>query len=186
MPASAMPETKQSSATGRLNSLLSTLMRKATAELRRLNESGKNESHLRRYKEDVLADVYKLLICTYGTPPDEFVFRYKEPDADDKDDDDVEGEHEAEGHDDDSEDADADDKNEKDEKESKQLIDHAFTPQSFYSEYYGEQMPDWAALSHNPAMDYNTLYTFEGGRNVFEEPDLQVLNLPIEKLKEYT
>jgi bleomycin hydrolase len=35
-------------------------------------------------------------------------------------------------------------------------------------------------------MAYSTLYTFAGGRNVFEEPDMQVMNLPIESLKQYT
>jgi len=180
VPASAMPETKQSSSTGRLNSLLNTLLRKATAEMRRQHESGQNESHLRRYKEEVLTDVYKLLVCTYGTPPDEFVFRYEEKDDDEADnEDDAKAEHDSK----DSEDNDDDDA---DEKKSKQLIDRAFTPQSFYAEFYGDQMPDWVTIVDNPTMDYNTLYSFESGRNVFEESDMSVLNLPIDKLKEYT
>ncbi len=175
VPSSAMPETKQSSSTGRLNRLLKTYLRKATAELRRLDESGQKEDRLRKYKEEALADVYKLLVCTYGAPPDEFVFRYKEPDVDDGAAADGEHDDRAE-HDDDGD----------DDKDAKQLIEHVFTPKSFYSEFYGGEIPDWVAISHNPAMDNNTLYTFKGGRNVFEEPDMNVLNLSIEKLKEYT
>jgi len=192
VPASAMPETRQSSSTGRLNSLLNTLLRKATAELRRQHESGKNEKHLRRYKEEVLADVYRLLVCTYGTPPDEFVFRYEEKD-DDEAHDEAEVDHDGKADDEakaevdhDGEADNDDDDDETDEKKSKQLIDRVFTPQSFYAEFYGDQMPDWVTIVDNPAMDYNTLYLFESGRNVFEESDMSVLNLPIEKLKEYT
>ncbi len=154
MPSSAMPETEQSSNTGRLNGLLRTILRKATAELRRMHESGKKEKDLRRYKEDVLADVYKLLVCTYGTPPAEFVFRYEEKK--------IEGED-----------------------TTKVLVDHSYTPKSFYDEFYGEQMPEYVALVNNPAMEYATLYEFEDGRNVFEAADMAMLNLPIEKLKDY-
>ncbi|MBU0985140.1 MAG: hypothetical protein KKA42_14795 [candidate division Zixibacteria bacterium] len=82
MPAAAMPETKQSSATGRLNALLTSKLRQATAEIRRMHTDGKKVKQLREYKEDVLAEVYRLLVYTYGTPPEEFTFRYtKEVDS---------------------------------------------------------------------------------------------------------
>ena len=177
VPMSAMPETKQSSSTGRLNGLLKTLLRKATAELRSMHESGKKEKDLREYKEEVLADVYKLLVCTYGRTPKEFVFRYEEESEDEEsnaEESEVKAETEAEDEDEDS-----------DEKKTKLLVDHDYTPLSFYHEFYGEQMPEYVALVDNPAMEYSLLYELIGGRNVFEETDLTVLNLPVEKLKDY-
>ena len=78
VPASAMPETKQSSATDRTNGLLNTLLRKATAEIRRMDREGKKEPAIRQYKVSVLGDVYRLLVCAYGRLPKEFVFRYEE------------------------------------------------------------------------------------------------------------
>jgi len=76
-PASAMPETEQSSNTARVNALLNTLLKKSTAELRRRSQAGQNIAKLRDYKETVLADVYRLLVYNYGQPPADFVFRYE-------------------------------------------------------------------------------------------------------------
>ena len=73
-----MPETAQSSKTGRINALLTGLLRKATAEIRRLNREGKKEKALREYKETVLADIYTMLVFTYGKPPTEFTLRYED------------------------------------------------------------------------------------------------------------
>jgi bleomycin hydrolase len=47
-------------------------------------------------------------------------------------------------------------------------------------------MPEFVALVNNPTFEYNKTYRFEGGRTVFETADMVVLNLPIERLKEYT
>ncbi|RME21175.1 MAG: hypothetical protein D6800_12355, partial [Candidatus Zixiibacteriota bacterium] len=77
VPASAMPETKQSSATGRLNRLLNTLLRQAAAEIRHRGKEHASVAQLRQYKEDVLAKVYYMLTCAYGEPPKEFTFRYE-------------------------------------------------------------------------------------------------------------
>ncbi|MEW5796462.1 MAG: C1 family peptidase [Candidatus Zixiibacteriota bacterium] len=174
VPASAMPETKQSSSTARTTELLSTLLRKATAEIRRMHQSGKKESDLRRYKEQALADVYRLLVCAYGRPPKEFVFRYEESKKDSS----------VLGLSVDSA-AQADTTKGKDTSETKVLVDHTYTPHTFYQEFYGDMSGEYVALSHNPAMKDRTLYQLSGGRNVFERTDLQVLNMPIEVLKDY-
>jgi bleomycin hydrolase len=147
----AMPETAQSSKTGRINALLTGLLRKATAEIRRLNREGKKEKALREYKETVLADIYTMLVCTYGKPPREFTLRY-EDEVDDS---------------------------------TKVLVEKTFTPLQFYEEYYGTAMPRFVSISNNPNKEYGKLFKFDGGRNVFENADMLVLNLPIDKLKEY-
>ena len=77
VPISAMPESKQSMKTGRVNELGKTLLRKYTAELRRMHQQGQSEKDLRARKEEMLADIYRLLVFTYGKPPKEFTFRYE-------------------------------------------------------------------------------------------------------------
>jgi bleomycin hydrolase len=55
VPASAMPATNQSDNTGRVNALLSTLLRRAAGDLQRLHADGKKLEALRRHKEAVSA-----------------------------------------------------------------------------------------------------------------------------------
>jgi bleomycin hydrolase len=177
IPASAMPETKQSSSTNRLNGLLNTLLRKATAEIRRMHQAGKKEADLRKYKEDVLADVYKMLVYAYGQPPKEFVFRYEEEqestDTTAKSDKGADtAEVKAPG---------ADSTKAK----TKRLVDRNYTPQSFFKEFYGDMTTEYVALVHNPTMKDATLYEMMGSRNMFEKPDIRFLNMPMAKLKEY-
>jgi len=174
MPASTMPETKQSSSTGGTNGLLTTLLRKATAEIRRMHRTGKKEKDLREYKEAVLGDVYRLLVCAYGKPPKEFVFRYEEEQEKEP----TEGQTEEQSEKDSLSQDSTEDK-------TKRLVDHSYTPQSFYQEFYGDQMGEYVALVHNPAMKGETLFELKGGRNVFEDTDLRVLNLPVARLKDY-
>jgi bleomycin hydrolase len=168
VPASAMPETKQSSATDRTNGLLSTLLRKATAEIRRMNQAGKKEPALRQYKEQVLADVYRLLVCAYGKPPKEFVFRYEEERKDSAIAVPV-----------------ADSTKKADTTTAKILVDHKFTPQSFYKELYGDSSTEYVTLINNPAQKDRTLFEWMNNRNILEQQDLKMLNMPIASLKEY-
>jgi bleomycin hydrolase len=172
IPASAMPETKQSSATDRLNGLLNTMLRKATAQIRRMHQAGKKEADIRGYKEDVLADAYKLLVAAYGKPPKEFVFRYEETKKDTA----------AKAADSTTA---ADSSKAKDTSETKILVDRQYTPQSFFKEFYGDMTAEYVALVHNPTMKDATLYELMGNRNVFENTDVRFLNMPIAKLKEY-
>lgn len=78
VPASVMPETKQSSSTGMINRLATTLLRKGAAEIRRMSADGQSEAQIRQRKEAMLADVYDLLVYGYGQPPNEFTFRWEE------------------------------------------------------------------------------------------------------------
>ena len=81
MPISAMPETKQSSSTGRVNSLATTLLRSAAADIRAMHRDGKKVVDLRKTKEATLTDIYRLMVYAYGTPPDSFYFRYESTDT---------------------------------------------------------------------------------------------------------
>lgn len=151
VPASAMPETKQSASTGRTNALISTLLRKGAAHIRAMADEGRKEPALREYKESVLADIYRVLVCGFGQPPAEFVFRWEEG------------------------------------KDSlKTLVEKTYTPKSFFDEHFAAEVPEYVAISNNPALAYGKLYQMDFSRNVWEAGDMQVLNLPVERLKQYT
>jgi len=150
VPISAMPETKQSSATGNFNRLAKSLLRGHASRLRQMHQDGHGEKELRQAKEEMLADIYKLLVYVYGKPPKEFTFRYK-----DKDD------------------------------STKAYTEKKYTPKSFYEEFLGD-MPEYVALCNNPTKDFDQLFLLEMSRNIWENEDFEILNLPIEKLKEYT
>ncbi len=148
VPLSAMPETKQSTSTGTVNRLANCKLRAFASELREMHQSGKSVGELRKRKEAMLSDIYKILIYCYGQPPDEFVFRYETKDST------ISG-------------------------------SETYTPTSFYQKYVADYVPDYITLVDNPNLDYNLPYTMEDYRNMYEKPDLVMLNLPIEKLKEY-
>ncbi len=81
VPKCIMPETKNSSNTRRMNSLLNRMMRSDAAEIRRLASEGKDESTLRKRKFEMLSQVYRLLAIHLGIPPEEFVWRYEDKDG---------------------------------------------------------------------------------------------------------
>ncbi len=75
VPKEIMPETYHSSNTRGLNRILSTLLRKYAAKIR---ESKKSDEELRKDKVEMLKNVYKILVYTFGNPPSEFKWRYKD------------------------------------------------------------------------------------------------------------
>jgi len=60
-----------------------------------------------------------------------------------------------------------------------------YTPLSFYKKHVADYVPDYITLMDNPNFDYDLPYQMEEYRNMYEKPDLVMLNLPAEKLKEY-
>ena len=150
VPLSVMPETKQSSATGNINNLAQTLLRGDAAELRQMYKNSKSVKQLRARKEQMLGDIYKLLVYNYGEPPKEFTFRYE---------------------------------TKKDTVTA--ITEGTYTPVSFFKEFFGDTLPQYVALVDNPTMPYDSLYLMEASRNIYERPDQVVLNLPIDKLKQY-
>jgi len=164
VPVSAMPETYQSSATGHINSLTNTKLRADAAELRRMHRDGKKVKQLRQRKEEMIAELYNFMALNFGQPPDEFIFRYETKDttaADSAD-------------------------STKTESKSKKIIKTAtYTPLSFYREFISNRLPEFVALADNPTKKYHKLYQGEWSRSIYEKPDFTMLNLPIEKLKDY-
>ncbi|MBC1289645.1 aminopeptidase C [Listeria welshimeri] len=77
VPKSAMPETYQSSKSADLNHLLNERLRTDAVILRKAVQEKKDTAML---KEEMLAEVYQLLVLTLGEPPKVFDFEYRNKD----------------------------------------------------------------------------------------------------------
>ncbi len=60
-----------------------------------------------------------------------------------------------------------------------------YTPQSFYNEFLAGDLPEFAVLMDNPNKEYGRPYQIESSRNMADKPDLTLLNLPIDRIKQY-
>ncbi len=80
VPKSAMPETKSSSNTRAMNRDLSTVLRQAARDLRASAAAGASADDLDAAKEQVLTTVHRLLSIHLGTPPESFVWQWKDTD----------------------------------------------------------------------------------------------------------
>ncbi len=81
VPKDAMPETKSSSKTGMMNSLISSKLRKCASELREMSGQGMDIDDLRLAKEDMLLEIYRMLTMNLGVPPTEFEWQYEDKDT---------------------------------------------------------------------------------------------------------
>ncbi|MDZ7859084.1 MAG: C1 family peptidase [Candidatus Krumholzibacteriota bacterium] len=81
VPLSVMPETYHSSNTKRMRSVLRKKLREDGVRLRQMHNKGKEIRELREAKEEMLIDIYKLLVYHLGEPPAEFTWRYKDEDG---------------------------------------------------------------------------------------------------------
>lgn len=74
VPAEAMPETYTAEHTSKVSRLLSNKLREWALALRELSQRGAKPEDLRKKKEEMLAQVYRLLTRTIGTPPQSFTW----------------------------------------------------------------------------------------------------------------
>lgn len=81
MPKDMMPETKNSSKTRYMNSLLNGVARGYAVELREMAGGGAGESALRERKMEMLQVIYRVLALHLGVPPGEFEWRYEDKDG---------------------------------------------------------------------------------------------------------
>ena len=80
VPKDAMPETKQSSATGELTKLINEKIRGDAAVLRDLIASGASAEAVAAKKNEMLNQIYGFLCTCYGEPPASFDFEYVDKD----------------------------------------------------------------------------------------------------------
>lgn len=74
VPDRVMPESFSAENTSRMNNLLSLKLREDGLELRKMAKDGKNTKAIAERKEQMLADVYRILALTLGEPPTEFTW----------------------------------------------------------------------------------------------------------------
>ena len=80
VPKSAMPETFHSSASRRMNSILTVKLREYASVLRKLHQDGKGLAKLRTRKQKMLTEFYRLSTMFLGIPLEKFTYEYKDKD----------------------------------------------------------------------------------------------------------
>ncbi len=80
VPAEVFPETKNSNATAMMTKLLNRKLREDALRLREMESQKKSLELIRKEKEKMLSEVYRILRISLGTPPAEFEWRYKDKD----------------------------------------------------------------------------------------------------------
>jgi bleomycin hydrolase len=78
VPKEVMPETESSSKTSKLNRDLSSLLRRAAADLRQRSTANAGAEELVETKEEVLAAVHRILSLHLGTPPTSFTWQWRD------------------------------------------------------------------------------------------------------------
>jgi bleomycin hydrolase len=78
VPKAVMPETQSSANTGRMNSVLRTLLRQGARSVR--DAAARGADAARAEKADVLRVVYRVLCIHLGTPPDRFDWQWTDSD----------------------------------------------------------------------------------------------------------
>ena len=76
VPKSAMPETESSSATAQLNDILRKVLRQGARDLRALD----GDEARRDRKQEILTTVHRVLSIHLGTPPQKFLWQWKDSD----------------------------------------------------------------------------------------------------------
>ncbi|MFC2100356.1 C1 family peptidase [Bacteroidota bacterium] len=78
IPAEVMPETNSSTNTRMMSRFIRGKLREFGLELREMHKNSASVSDLRSKKENMLSDIYRLLVITLGEPPETFTWRYKD------------------------------------------------------------------------------------------------------------
>lgn len=168
-PKSAQPEVVPSSASAEMDDVLDKLLAKFTAQLRNEHRAGKSVSDLRKEKDGMLAEVYKVLTICLGKPVSSFEFQYT-PEPDEKKDDAK---------------APKKDDAEKEEKKDPKPVTIVSTPKDFFDKYVGADLDQYVSLVNWPIQGYKTYqtYTVKLCNNVVGANGPLSVNLPIEELK---
>ena len=80
VPAEVMPETYSANYTSTYSSLIKTKLREYGLTLRKLAAEGKNEKQLLAKKKEMLTVIYKMLVRSFGQPPQQFTYTLRDKD----------------------------------------------------------------------------------------------------------
>lgn len=166
VPASVMPESHSSEHTHSMNLVLKRLLQSRAAGLLKADESGSDETELRKMKEEILAEVYRILVLNLGQPPEEFEWRYTSKKK-------------------------TDEKiNEADDRVENSVVNKdlselkSYTPKSFYSEFVDVELSNFITLYHDPGATLGQHYRFNRVHNIVGQPQMSFANIDIEVIKE--
>ncbi|MEA3505287.1 MAG: C1 family peptidase [Bacteroidota bacterium] len=81
VPTDAMTETNSSNNTRWMSKLIKRKLKEDALALRKMNKKGKSIKKIRKEKEIMLSEVYKILAINLGNPPTEFTWRYEDADG---------------------------------------------------------------------------------------------------------
>ncbi len=81
VPEEAMPETYNSSTSGTMNSFLRLKAAEMGVELRTMARNGASPDELENRKQEMLGQIYRMLVIHLGQPPREFTWRYETGDS---------------------------------------------------------------------------------------------------------
>ena len=165
VPVEVMPETRSSSNTGIMNKVLERKLRVDAAKLRKMAESGKPVKELRKAKEKMLSDVYRILVMNMGLPPEKFDWRYEPKSKVDGDDDKDK------------------DKSCEDKKKDKSIVIKGYTPKRFYKEFVGIDLNQYVDLASAAPHKTGRRYSVSHTKNLCDGDDLTFINVDIETLK---
>jgi bleomycin hydrolase len=167
VPLSAMPETHASSNTATLNEILGRLLRSRAASLITQHNAGATPDDLRASKNNILTEVYRLLVIHLGEPPVSFDWRFttrtSENSTSDPTSDPASDLHSA----------------------SNKLLtptEH-HTPRSFYQKYVARPLSEYVCLYSDPSNQPNRHYRFDRARNMIGEPCMNFVNITSEDMK---
>ncbi len=201
VPTKIMPETNSSDKTNDMNGLIALKLRADAAKLREIHQTGKSVEQMRLAKEEMLTDVYRMLVMNCGEPPTEFQWQYKpkddekDDDADDDDDNDVDNaddddkngndaDDDADDDDDDDENGNDDDENGNDDDENAWLYEkRTYTPKSFYQQVVAVDLSEYVNLFNDTTHDYGRHYRIKLSRNLYDGDDITYANVDIESIK---
>ncbi len=80
VPKSVMPDTASRTNSSELNAVLNTKLRKNAVTLRELVNNGASETDVQRQKDEMLSEIYKILVYSVGEPPESFDWAYRDDD----------------------------------------------------------------------------------------------------------
>jgi bleomycin hydrolase len=81
VPKTIMPESESSSNSSRMNSMINYQIRQGAMNIRELYSQEGDPQEIRELKNGVLDTIYKILCIHLGTPPDNFLWQWKDKDG---------------------------------------------------------------------------------------------------------
>lgn len=157
VPKSAMPEAFESSDSSAMDAVLQKKLRRDGVILRKMAAEGKNSEELRSVKTGMVEEVYGLLCCFLGEPPEKFDFVYRSTGDEKKPD-------------------------EEKDKVGEFHRDSDITPLDFYNQYFGEHfLDDFVSVVNFPTEDkpFNRTYTVKYAGNMAGKR-MVYLNVPMD------